>query len=223
MPQFEGKTLILPAVSIGSVPQLTLDLLIHAPALACRRVGYLDGSECVPFVSPPEPTSPSWDIYTALDVFDSEHITILQQRSPVLKALRSVFVDRLMQWIRDAHFANVLILSSMDAAMRMGNEFATPILHIRPLMADTTDLSDAIARALPAFKPATYQGEGIPPLPGSGMTRMCLEHAPACTTAILMFCAEGDNRMDAHILARLVSDVCQLGLCTYGEMCGTSD
>ena len=52
---FEGTTLVLPTVSIGSVPQLAVDLLINAPEYKFRRVGYLDASDCVPFVSPAEP------------------------------------------------------------------------------------------------------------------------------------------------------------------------
>ena len=70
---FQNRTLILPTISVGSVPQLTLDLLIHAPALECSRVGFLDGSACAPFISPPEPGMSSEDVYTPLDVYNSPH------------------------------------------------------------------------------------------------------------------------------------------------------
>lgn len=96
---FSGQTLILPTTSIGSVPQLCLDLLIHAPSLQCKRVAYLDATECVPFVAPSEVGAAN-DIYSALDgayhllllsVFQaSGGITIVQQRSPVIKVCKSV-------------------------------------------------------------------------------------------------------------------------------------
>lgn len=48
----QGTTLLLPAVSIGSVPQLAIDLLLHHPDLKLRKVGRLDPSFCFPFVGP---------------------------------------------------------------------------------------------------------------------------------------------------------------------------
>ena len=212
-PEFRGQTLILPAISIGSVPQLALDLLIHAPTLACRRVGYLDGSQCVPFISPPEPSLPAHEVFTALDVYESSKgLPLVQQRSPVIKASRALFTRRLMHWIQEAGFSDVLIISSMDAAMRVDTEFSTPILYKRPSEAQITHLSSAISQLYPPFQPPAYNGPGIPPMPGSGITRMYLEHAPKCTTALIMFCSEGDNREDAHELVRHISAICHLGL-----------
>lgn len=54
---FAEKTLVLPTVSVGSVPQLSVDLLVNAPQYKFHRVGFLDASDCVPFVSPAEPGS----------------------------------------------------------------------------------------------------------------------------------------------------------------------
>ena len=66
-PDFHGRTLVLPVISVGSVPQLAVDLLIHAPELQCARVATLDGAECVPFVAPSEDGSATAAVYTALD------------------------------------------------------------------------------------------------------------------------------------------------------------
>jgi len=64
-PSFAGRTLVLPVISVGSVPQLAVDLLINAPALQCAHAAYLDASCCVPFASPGEPGAQ--DICTPLD------------------------------------------------------------------------------------------------------------------------------------------------------------
>lgn len=63
---FQGQTLILPTISIGSVPQLCVDLLIHARGWKCRRVAYLDSTDCVPFVAPSEDGTAN-EILTSLD------------------------------------------------------------------------------------------------------------------------------------------------------------
>lgn len=41
-----SSTLILPSISVGSVPQLTTDLLIHSKALGLRKVGRLNSDQC---------------------------------------------------------------------------------------------------------------------------------------------------------------------------------
>lgn len=84
IPTFQGQSLIVPVVSVGSVPQLAIDLLIRAPSLECHRVAYLEASECVPFVSPSEPGDcPS--VYTPLDGMS---VSLMQSFNP-MQALRS--------------------------------------------------------------------------------------------------------------------------------------
>lgn len=68
LPSLQGTTLILPAVSIGSVPQLAVDLLLHSAELHLVKVGRLDPSFCFPFVGPSDsPVNENTDITTALE------------------------------------------------------------------------------------------------------------------------------------------------------------
>lgn len=67
IPSFHEQTLIVPVISVGSVPQLAVDMLLHAPQLECHRVAYLNASDCVPFVSLGEPGESPSLVYTALD------------------------------------------------------------------------------------------------------------------------------------------------------------
>lgn len=78
-----------------------------------------------------------------------------------------------------------------------------------------TPISMAASEALPSFKPHGHEFSGIPPLPGSGIARKLMSTAAPNTTALLMFCAEGDNRMDAHMLVEKVSKLCRLSLRTF--------
>lgn len=50
----------------------------------------------------------------------------------------------------------------------------------------------------------------MPPIPGGGMTRTYLEHAPPTTLALLQFSAEGDNRGDAYALAAEAARLCRV-------------
>lgn len=60
------------------------------------------------------------------------------------------------------------------------------------------------------------QGKQIPLLPSSGITRRLLaaltEDPSVEVCAVLMYVAEGDNRYDAHVLARAVAKVLQVDI-----------
>ncbi|WFC93578.1 hypothetical protein MBRA1_000199 [Malassezia brasiliensis] len=177
-PDFHGRTLVLPVVSVGSVPQLAVDLLIHAPELQCARVASLDGAECVPFVAPSEDGSATAGVYTALDVYQApgSGLVIVQQRSPVLKSHKTHFAQRLKAWIEQAGFAEVLILASMDAAFRTDAEMHTALWKLRPVEANDIPLAKAAAH-LPTFGDVP-----LPPIPGGGMARTSV---PKATTAAM--------------------------------------
>lgn len=96
---YTGDTLILPCVSIGSIPQLAIDALL-APANATRLfgekgnlVGRLDHRYCVPFLGGTSPSSDSkagtFEGPLQLYRFSRAKVTILQQRSPILKVSSS--------------------------------------------------------------------------------------------------------------------------------------
>lgn len=82
----------------------------------------------------------------------------------------------------------------------------TPVCYLRPLHASDTPVATAAA-ALARFGNET---ETIPVLPGAGLAKTYLEAAPPSTTALLQFCAEGDNRGDAYELAQLVAKLTSL-------------
>ncbi|XP_012573204.1 uncharacterized protein [Cicer arietinum] len=80
------STLILPAVSIGNVGQLTADLFVSS--MDSERVGYLDNPYVLPCVgNDAYGPLPQGDLALPLEVYDSPSnaLTIIQQRSPVIK------------------------------------------------------------------------------------------------------------------------------------------
>ncbi|EPQ27246.1 uncharacterized protein PFL1_05169 [Pseudozyma flocculosa PF-1] len=234
-PSFEDNTLILPMVSVGSVPQLAVDLLLHSPALALEKVARLDHSDCIPFAGPDEGAKGN-AISTALEVFQNRAgLTVIQHRSPVFKSREKAFTDRLVAWIRSANFKQVLVLSSIDAAARTDDELSTSVVTLFPAPPRTPALQ-ALSTLYPPFEVrpppqhlsalsrSDQDSNGIPHIPGGGMTRRLLNAfaaaaAPAAAAqtqaggdvgALLLFCAEGDNRPDAETLAHLVATCLQI-------------
>ncbi|WFD42702.1 hypothetical protein MPSI1_001350 [Malassezia psittaci] len=211
--QFEGCTLILPVISVGLVPSLAVDLLVHAPALNFSYVASLDGTDCVPFVGPAD-DPPADHISTALDVYKSKShdLVVVQQRSPILKTHKKQFVRRLMEWIKEAKLANILVLATLDAAFRSDAEMMTSQWKYMSSTAATSPLTDRAER-LPMYA----DGNPSPPMPGAEITQIYLQNAPSTTLALLQFCAEGDNREDAYQLAESAARICGVSVDRWFE------
>ena len=65
----------------------------------------------------------------------------------------------------------------------------------------------SLAQKYPPFRPRGHTS-GVPPIPGGGPAQAYLRAAPKHVAALLMFCAEGDNRGDAQELALRAADLC---------------
>jgi PAC2 family len=227
-----SDTLLIPAVSIGSVPQLAFDLLVHDPELALQRIAHVGASRlCLPFVGPVDyldaPSSSSSSkprgLCTAIELYRnaSHKVTLLHQRSPVIKSQKSTFVQELLAWIEEQGFKEVLLVGSMDAGMRIDREMETPLVQwsADAEKAPKDGTLAGVLKSLPRFTPAPLAGSAqqeelkgskVPALPGAGLVRRILSaHAQESSSialgALLMFCGEGDNRGDAHALAGLIS------------------
>ncbi|SNX86643.1 related to ADD66 - protein involved in 20S proteasome assembly [Melanopsichium pennsylvanicum] len=224
-PLFHNQTLILPAVSIGSVPQLAVDLLLHHKELQLTKVATLDPSFCFAFVGPSDSTSHhhDHDLTTPLEVYSNGTLTVIQQRSPVFKSREIDYISALTNWILTSQFKQILWLTSIDAAARIDPEFSTPILSLSPSPLPSggraTPLLSSIVNSFPTFNPVPQTNgdsfEHIPHIPGSLLTRKLLYHIKQHNNknqdsntinlvALLYFAAEGDTRQDAHFLANLI-------------------
>ncbi|SPO30084.1 related to ADD66 - protein involved in 20S proteasome assembly [Ustilago trichophora] len=211
-PSLQGTTLIIPAVSIGSVPQLAVDLLLHHAELKLVKVGRLDPSFCFPFVGPCDTCSDQKDLTTALEVFSNGSLTVIQQRSPVYKSHEITYISRLLSWISSFNFSETLWLTSIDAAARTDAEFSTPLLSLFPPNSSppSTPLLKSLLTSFPLFNPPSDPQEShkntyhVPYIPASLLTRNLFHHAKNTNiAALLYFAAEGDTRQDAHILSNL--------------------
>ncbi|KAJ2762857.1 hypothetical protein H4S06_000421 [Coemansia sp. BCRC 34490] len=143
-----GSTLILPSVSIGNVPQLAVDLLVNT--LQLSRVGIIDSSMVVPVSGPPGyDHQPAAQRSVPLEVFQTPDArwTVVQQRAPPLPKHHRLFAREMVDFIKSHEFAQVVLLTSSDAALRGDALIDGP--QIRSLAVNCHD--EALAERLQAL------------------------------------------------------------------------
>ncbi|EXB63642.1 hypothetical protein L484_026984 [Morus notabilis] len=111
----ECSTLVLPALSIGNVGQLALDLLVST--MRAERIGYLDTPFVLPCVGNDAyvPT-PQGHLALPLEAYESPSnaLTLLQQRSPIVKGTIIEFAKNLADFAAASGKKHVVLLSSLD-------------------------------------------------------------------------------------------------------------
>ncbi|KAL9391522.1 hypothetical protein Peur_015442 [Populus x canadensis] len=153
----ETSTLILPALSIGNVGQLAVDLLVSSTR--AERIGYLDDPYILPCVGNDAygPT-PCGELALPLEAYDSRNngVALVQQRSPVVKVVGLlsfpffliIIYGMMVEFARNlADFAvatgmnHVLVLSSLEF-MRLQKIDTSSGMQIFYLSSTNTDGTD---------------------------------------------------------------------------------
>ncbi|KAI9492006.1 PAC2 family-domain-containing protein [Zychaea mexicana] len=189
VPSFDSEklansTLILPSVSIGNVPQLTCDLLIHT--LQPERVGFIANEAVMPVAGARE-DRPGASL--AVEVFQTkdQQWTMVQQRAPTIKGTRRQYIRDLVAFIQKYRFSRVIVLTSADASMRTDLQITG--IPFRFLGSPVKGVSELESEEL-------LHGTGI----GKSLYK-ALNEAQVPTTMIVMFALEGDNVSDSFHLA----------------------
>ncbi|KAI9222700.1 PAC2 family-domain-containing protein [Blastocladiella britannica] len=207
-----GAVVILPTVSTGNVPQLAADLLVSslaepgAPSMV--RLGELF-SPYVLSVCGPDAFGVSGRACMPIEVYYSahRHLAIVQMRAPVIAGYGSAFAESFYALAAATGVAQVLLLSSADAAYRTDALMdSTPAFRHLALgsNAKSLDLSPAAVPVLEdQFHDGRLKGTGyLPALLAAARTH---EHAMA-TDLVLVVTLEGDNLPDTMLLfARLAA------------------
>lgn len=201
-----GSTLIVPLVSIGNIPQLCVDLLIHS--LKLENVETLDDLYLHPFASPVDCASQLEQpkgISTALEVYHSNklQLCVIQQRSPVIPGFDKKFAsDVILPFIRKHNFKKIVILDSNDAGMKEAVTGTIDVLSIDELLNrsfNTLKLSESKEPMNDAYQTPVLIDE-ITNLIKS-QTSSTSSMAPE-VVLLVSYVYEGDNTYDAENLAR---------------------
>eukprot|EP00794_Sanderia_malayensis_P018866 gene18866-20766_t len=105
-----------PCVSVGLVGQLTVDLLLNNIS-DVKKVGYFY-SKCFTSVIGSDPfEDDSSNICSSCEVFESKahRLVIIQQRAPFIKGRIPLYRRKLIEWIKDCSFKQILILGSCSS------------------------------------------------------------------------------------------------------------
>ncbi|KAF9049932.1 PAC2 family-domain-containing protein [Panaeolus papilionaceus] len=219
----QGKTLVVPVVSVANIGQLAVDLLIATFDL--QRFAILDPQYCIPLAGAREDSQDG--VTTPLEIYGDNKVdfVVIQQRSPVLKLRKQDYVDALLDFIKTNKFGAVLFLGGVDLSERMDSQMITPTHKLLPPNGPSpegTPLSTLNSLPIPTYTSRARQvPEGLqdtavpgndtslPFIPGGGITRRILGSLPSQwgipTASLLQFVVEGDNRADAGLFASAVA------------------
>lgn len=224
-------TLVLPICAVGNIGQLACDLIISTllHKQECQLVGRIYSPSLMSVVGPNAfsldgPPTTSSEVYQ-----DKAHkVVIIQQRTTYFRDLRDVYIQELVQWIKECKFQRVLVLTSSFAqcnpdTSQLGDQFASPIRTLSTSSFDKTDPRWLAAnlKELPDRKTIKVVQDGLSFLPGSGLTKpllKALERVFVPAAFLVDFCSEGINIPDCYEVVNVVGkllnfDSPDLGLC----------
>ncbi|KAJ0880716.1 putative proteasome assembly chaperone 2 [Helianthus annuus] len=243
----ECSTLILPALSIGNVGQLAVDLLIASTK--AERVGYLDDPNVLPCVgNDAYAPAPQGDLALPLEAYESPSsaLTLIQQRSPVVKGMMVEFAKNLANFAVASGKKHVVILSSLDFGRWQTVDMSSglPIHYLSNTNVDGADdkceklgwkkmkeydpnqklwkylntLAEGNANEddISALEDDLGEEDYYPSLPFAAMFS-CFKAKGLKVTCLLCYCSEGDNIPDAFHLAEAACNLVGLTLIPLKE------
>ncbi|CAJ1083429.1 proteasome assembly chaperone 2 [Xyrichtys novacula] len=219
-PSFKDFTLVMPAVAVGNVGQLAVDLMVST--LSMKRVGHIHTDCLIPMAGNNPYATCSEDmeelhtpaeVYTAADL----KLAVLQIRAPIVQTKSKKFRELVVSWIKSSGFSRAVVLSSCHAYQRDDQQLkGTPLRYLvtpslLKLSADAfKELEWREMERVAAF-PGLVDASAEPRLyiPGGGITKglytdSCAEDLPLAV--LLLFCSEGDNIPDAFTLVNHLND-----------------
>ncbi|CAI9781912.1 unnamed protein product [Fraxinus pennsylvanica] len=228
------STLILPALSIGNVGQLAVDLLISS--LKAEKIGYLDDPNILPCVGNDAYwPSPPGDLTLPLEAYQSSSsaLSLVQQRSPVVKGMMVEYAKNLANFVASNGKKHVIILSSLDFG-RWHSIDVSSGLQIFYLSTSNIDGTDEDCEKLgwhrlQEYNPSQRMWKYLNTLAEGGSTMeedlrfeelgdedyypslpfaalfSCLKTKGLKVTCLLCYCSEGDNIPEAFHLAEAAS------------------
>ncbi|XP_047967770.1 proteasome assembly chaperone 2 [Salvia hispanica] len=226
----KSSTLILPALSIGNVGQLAVDLLISS--LKAEKVACLDDPNVLPCVgNDAYSPSPLGKLALSLEAYEasSSELTLVQQRSPVVKGMMMAYAKNIANFAAANGKKHIVLLSSLDFG-RWRNIDMSSGLQIYYLSSSNLDGTDAECESLgwkklqdydPAVRMWKYldtlaqevsvpdedspfeelgDEDYYPSLPFAALFS-CFKAKGLKVTCLFCYCSEGDNIPEAFSMA----------------------
>lgn len=198
-------TLIIPAVSLGNVPQLAVDLLIHTLRLTPSQA--LDDTYLHPFASPrdhlPDQTEPL-GISTGLELYEDnkKQLAVVQQRSPVVTPYTKKFATDVLVPLAGKYDRVILV------DLTNGGFDDVSRLHTIDVVTSDVVLNAKVEKL--SLQDGIHEDDNDHFL---GTTRAVIEARGKNVTSdvVLAYVYEGDNTNDAFALADKLASILELG------------
>lgn len=224
-------TLVLPVCAVGNIGQLACDLIISTllSKQQCHLIGRLYSPALMSVVGP-NAYNPNGPPTTSSEVYESKQhkLVIIQQRTSYFKLLKHLYVDELVNWIKESQFDKVLVLSSSFAqcnpdTSRLGD--LSPSSQLQCLTTSTFDSQDDTWRLLeikqiPDKRTIKVVQDGLTFLPGSGITKLLLKSCQKASIAaafLVDFCSEGINIQECYQVVNIVDRFLNLGVANQDQ------
>ncbi|EGG25372.1 proteasome assembly chaperone 2 [Cavenderia fasciculata] len=209
-PSFNDHVLLWPALTLGNIGQLCIDLIINTYGF--ERVGYIYDENIIPVVGNDTYTTNKGVMSTAVEVYQlaSTKITIVQQRSPIIAGRYTKFSNNLYKWFNDSQFSQLLFISSTNANKRIDSQLSgNQLRYVISQSINNESLGKLKSLSIPEME---TQGQIV--IDGqvqllsdrlTGLARDMKDLVSDKFLALVLFCSEGDNTADAINVARFVS------------------
>ncbi|XP_041495191.1 proteasome assembly chaperone 2 [Microtus oregoni] len=222
VPDLTNFTLLMPAVSVGNVGQLAIDLIIST--LNMSKIGYFYTDCLVPMVgnnpyATAEENSDELSINTEVYALPSRKLVVLQLRSIFIKYKSKSFCEKLLAWVKSSSCARIIVLSSSHSYHRNDVQLrSTPFRYLlTPSMQKSVQNKIKSLNWLEMEKskciPEMSDSEFCIRIPGGGITKTLYDES--CSKEIQMavllkFVSEGDNIPDAVSLVEYLNEWLQI-------------
>eukprot|EP01132_Coremiostelium_polycephalum_P010386 gene10386-12757_t len=212
--KLEGTTLVWPALTLGNIGQLTIDLLVNT--FKCTRIGYINDPFIVPIVGNDSYTPNGQGVLsTSVEVYQSpnKQITIVQQRAPIIEGHIKLFAKKLHQWIHQQQFKEILFIASTNANKRVDSQLeGVQIRYIKTENICKESIDRVAMIKVPEMeRESRYMDEVVQlgsRLTGLGKELYTLLQSPQSTVPFLclnLFCSEGENTIESLEMADFVA------------------
>uniref|UniRef100_F7EHY7 Proteasome assembly chaperone 2 n=1 Tax=Macaca mulatta TaxID=9544 RepID=F7EHY7_MACMU len=221
-PDLAGFTLLMPAVSVGNVGQLAMDLIIST--LSMSKIGYFYTDCLVPMVgnnpyATAEGNSTELSINAEVYSLPSRKLVALQLRSIFIKYKSKPFCEKLLSWVKSSGYARVIVLSSSHSYQR--NDLQLHSTPFRYLL--TPSMQRSVQNKIKSLNWQEMEksrciseiddSEFCIRIPGGGITKTLYDES--CSKEIQMvvllkFISEGDNMPDALGLVEYLNEWLQI-------------
>jgi len=201
-----GYTVIIPAVSVGNVGQLSMDVLLAS--LSPSSLGQVHHPSLIPLVGPDPLDDSSSSLTTAMQIYKHQNLKLVffQIRSGILPGKGAQFLEDFVAWCKTSSASRVIVLTSSHAHERTDQQITgTPLRYLST--EGVKDTPEAWVKLEARERFPGLSREETPEvvfIPGGGIAKRlfdkCVE-AEIEAAVLLKFSEEGDNTCDGLMLA----------------------